>query len=176
MRRPFVYLKPGELCYSEIPTRVSTILGSCVAVTMFDPVTKVGSICHAMLPRVPSSREGEPFRYVDSAILHMLDRFRALGMRMEFLEVKVFGGADVLEHRSANGASVGRQNIETALDTIDKAGLRIIVSDVGGKVGRKLHFHTHTGEVFLRRMRGSMALEEEIRAEAGVTAFGGIRR
>jgi len=133
---------------------VSTILGSCVAVTMFNPGTRVGSICHAMLPRNPSPRGGETFHFVDSSILYMVRRFRALGVRKGEMEVKLFGGADVLEYRNQNGISVGRQNVEIALETIREAGLRLIVSDVGGKVGRKLHFYTHTGEVLLKRMAG----------------------
>ncbi len=99
---------------------------------------------------------------MDSAILHMTNRFRALGVRRDELEVKLFGGADVLEYCNENGISVGRQNIDTALEIIGEVGLRIIVSDVGGKVGRKLRFYTHTGQVLLKRMKGPTALIAEI--------------
>jgi chemotaxis protein CheD len=85
----------------------------------------------------------------------MVGRFRALGVRNDETEVKLFGGADVLEYHGENGASVGHQNIEIALQVIRRAGLRLIASDVGGKVGRKLRFYTHTGEVLLKRMAGS---------------------
>jgi chemotaxis protein CheD len=169
MRASAVYLKPGDLCHAESPTVVSTILGSCVAVIMFNPGRKVGSICHAMLPRNPSSHRGEAFRYVDSSILYMVERFRALGVRTNEMEVKLFGGADVLEHRGENGASVGRQNIEIALETIGEVGLRLIVSDVGGKVGRKLCFYTHTGEVLLKRMAGSAVQTTWVPGDTGMT-------
>ncbi len=176
MRASPVYLKPGDLCHAESPSVVSTILGSCVAVTMFNPGTRVGSICHAMLPRNPSPRGGETFRYVDSSILYMVKRFRALGVRTNETEVKLFGGADVLEYRGENGASVGRQNIEIALETIGKAGLRLIVSDVGGKVGRRLCFYTHTGEVLLKRMAWSAAQTRELSGDAGMIFTNATRR
>ena len=157
MKVSAVYLKPGDLCHAESPAVVSTILGSCVAVVMFNQRTMVGGICHAMLPRNPSPRGGETFRYVDSAVLYMAERFRALGIRESETDVKLFGGADVLEYHGKNGLSVGRQNVETAIEVIGEAGFRLIVSDVGGTVGRKLRFYTHTGEVLLKRMAGPAA-------------------
>ena len=170
------YLKPGDLYHGERPATVSTILGSCVAVTLFDPGTGVGSICHAMLPRNPSLRGGETFRYVDSSIFSMMERFRALGIRKNEMEVKLFGGADVLEYHGESGLSVGRQNIEIALEVIAEVGLRLIVSDVGGKVGRKLRFYTHTGEVLLKRMAGSVAQRTGMSGDSGMIFPGASRR
>jgi chemotaxis protein CheD len=176
MKASPVYLKPGDFCHAESPAVVSTILGSCIAVTMFNPGTGIGSICHAMLPRNPSPRCGEIFHFVDSSIFYMIERFRALGVRTGEMEVKLFGGADVLEFRSDNKASVGRQNIEIALETIGEAGLRLIVSDVGGKVGRKLCFYTHTGEVLLKRMAGPVSQTTTVSGDKGMIFTSARRR
>jgi chemotaxis protein CheD len=106
----------------------------------------------------------------------MVERFRVLGVRKDETQVKLFGGADVLAYHSESGASVGRQNIETALELIREAGLRLIVSDVGGKVGRKLRFYTHTGEVLLKRMAGSEAQTIGILGNTEMVFTGATRR
>jgi chemotaxis protein CheD len=152
MRAERVYLKPGELFTAEDPTIVVTVLGSCVAVTMFVERLGLGSICHAMLPKNPPLNERDTFRYVDRSILHMMGRLEAAGARREEIEVKVVGGADVLERVDGSPASVGQQNIKEAMDIIRKEGLTITACDVGGAMGRKIVFYAHTGKVLLKRI------------------------
>lgn len=146
---PKVYLKPGELHFAATPAVVTTVLGSCVSVTMFDRLSGTAAICHALLPEGPRS---DAFRYVDSSIIHMLEMFAAHGVNRQRLEVKVFGGADML---GAGGrrVGVGRRNVEIATLVLAANGLTVAAQDVGGTRGRKLFFVTHTGEVFLKRLR-----------------------
>ncbi len=146
---PKVYLKPGELHFAATPAVVTTVLGSCISVTMFDRLSGTAAICHALLPEGPRS---DAFRYVDSSILHMLEMFAAHGVNRQRLEVKVFGGADML---GAGGSrvGVGRRNVEIAMQVLAAAGLSVASQDVGGTRGRKLFFVAHTGEVFLKRLR-----------------------
>jgi len=146
-----VFLKPGEICITRTPTEVSTILGSCVAVTIFSERPKVGAICHALLPKNPD--DVDPFRYVDSTVCYMLRRVEAMGITKAEMEVKVFGGADVL--RNTTGPSVGRKNVKTALAIMKQESLTPAVIDTGGSLGRKIRFHTHTGEVLLKRIKRS---------------------
>ncbi|MDX9709480.1 MAG: chemotaxis protein CheD [Trichloromonas sp.] len=147
---PKIYLKPGELTINEHPAEVSTVLGSCVAVTLYSPRHIVGAICHAMLPR---GGEGGGFKYVDGALRHMLDTFDRLGIPRNEIEAKLFGGSDmfpVLHPTKTN--TVGRQNIAMAQQLLQEEGLIPRVADVGGGQGRKLVFYPHTGEVFLKRL------------------------
>lgn len=153
MKATRIYLKPGELYAAESPAVVSTVLGSCIAVTFFSPRTGTGSICHALLPRNPASHEVATFRYVDSSILHMLQRFDVMGINRGEMEVKVLGGADVLEGLSGASLSIGRQNIEAAFRIIEHERLSVAVTDVGGSIGRKICFCTHTGRVLLKRLK-----------------------
>ncbi len=153
MKATKVYLKPGEFYAAESPAVVSTVLGSCIAVTFFSPRTGIGSICHALLPRNPASHEVATFRYVDSSILHMVRRFDMMGIKRGEMEVKVLGGADVLDHLNGAAVSIGRQNIEAAFRIIERERLSIAVTDVGGNIGRKIYFCTHTGRVLLKRLK-----------------------
>jgi len=145
-----IFLKPGELCVCDRPTRVSTILGSCVAVTIFNQRLRVGAICHALLPKNPKGHDA--LRYVDSAISSMFQKLEAMGVSKNEMEVKLLGGAHVLE-RNGTTQSVGQKNIETALEIMKQENLNLAVSDVGGRMGRKIHFYTHTGRVFFTRIK-----------------------
>ncbi len=158
---PHLFLKPGEMHFATEPTLVSTLLGSCVAVVMYDPQTCVGAISHCLLPahRDRSCCEcetfcREAFRYVDCSIKRMLDEFCRNGVRTESLQVKLFGGSDMFSLKAGPGGkpTVGKQNIEKALHSLTNARLTLVASDVGGLRGRKIYFYTHTGEVLLKRL------------------------
>jgi chemotaxis protein CheD len=155
-----IFLRPGELHITEKPTVVSTILGSCVSLTMFHGRTGTGGICHAILPKNPTDSGYDPFRYVDSVVSSMLKMFSAAGINRKEIEVKLFGGADVIAHNTQN--TIGLKNITEALAVIARENLKLIVSDVGGDAGRKLFFYTHTGEVFMKRIENNKLLREKV--------------
>jgi chemotaxis protein CheD len=154
---PALFLKPGEMVVSDGPLVVSTLLGSCVAVTMYVPRLRVGAICHSLLP---SCRNTEPCRhepaeagkYVECAIRRMLETLLARGASRGEIEVKVFGGSDMFEVAD-KGQSIGRQNIDKALALVAGESLKLVKKDLGGTRGRKLIFHCHTGDVYLRRLK-----------------------
>lgn len=151
---PIVYLKPGEFYFAEKPTMVTTVLGSCVSVIMYYRHLSISAICHSLLPS-GSCSDTEGFRYVECSIRRMLESFARRDVPRRELEVKLFGGSDILSSPRAEGRikTIGRQNIEIALAIIDAEGLNLVSSDVGGSTGRKLFFYTHTGEVLLKRQK-----------------------
>ncbi|MRR55504.1 MAG: chemotaxis protein CheD [Deltaproteobacteria bacterium] len=150
---PTIYLKPGEQYFAVSPAIVSTVLGSCVSITMHSPEHGKSAICHAVLPE--EIAPGEPFRYVDSSIAAMLRQFDRHGIRKNALEVKLFGGADILAP-GKNGfreMTVGKQNFLRAKQIINREQLNLLAYDVGGTRGRKIFFHTQSGLVYLKRLR-----------------------
>jgi len=167
---PQVYLQPGEVHLARNPTLLRTILGSCVGVTFWTPRLGLGALCHGVLPRCPRGvRSPEGYRYVDFAIRELARRLEALGARRGEVQVKVFGGADTLPVVPAGGSrqTVGRQNGEIALETLRQENLTVLMSDLGGLVGRTIQFHTGTGEVLLHRL-AQMASEPTLEeAKAG---------
>ncbi len=144
-----IFLKPGEVYVSKKPAVVSTILGSCVAVTLFNARMRVGSICHALLPKGRAGENGN-LDYVDNAVHYMIRRLLAFGIGREEMEVKLLGGADVIECQESSKVTVGQLNIQSALEVIEKEGIRLAVSHVGGKKGRRVRFYTDTGSVLLK--------------------------
>jgi chemotaxis protein CheD len=85
----------------------------------------------------------------------MLNKINAAGLKRSELEVKFFGGSEMIssQDRKSGWKTVGQENIMTAARIIQSEGLKLISYDVGGTAGRKIHFHTGTGEVFLKRLR-----------------------
>ena len=150
---PTIYLRPGEHFFTVTPAIVSTVLGSCVSITMHNPKDQLSAICHAVLPKeiIP----GEPYRYVDSSIAAMLRIFDWYGVTKNDIEVKLFGGSDILppSENSYQEMTVGKQNIFQAQKCFEREQLKLLAYDVGGTRGRKLFFHTHTGEIYLKRLR-----------------------
>lgn len=134
---------------------MQTILGSCIAFTMRHKDSHLSGMCHCLLATKPvgkSNSECNPYAYVDLAFEEMLSYFRHGGVRPTELEVKLFGGAGVL-HVLSGPRSVGRENIHTASRLIAEHRVRLLASDVGGMVGRKIIFDTVTGKVQVKKMR-----------------------
>jgi len=109
------------------------------------------------LPRCPRSpRHGftlaDGYRYVDFSIRDLARQFDELGALRGEVEVKLFGGSDVLPIGGgvARPATVGRQNSEVAVELVEAEGLRLAASSLGGTRGRHIQFDTRTGEVRLR--------------------------
>jgi chemotaxis protein CheD len=152
---PDLNLQPGELYLARGPAILRTILGSCVGVTFWSRKLGAGALCHGVLPRCPPQLSlAESCRYVDFSIRYLARQFDELGARRNDLEVKVFGGADVLPiDRAAGGKpTVGAQNCATAMEVLVDEGFSVSASDLGGRRGRRIHFHTGTGKVLLHRL------------------------
>lgn len=159
---PQVYLKPGEMYFSEDPCVVVTVLGSCLSVTMYHRKRRLGGICHGLLPQCTDRTNCEgtctgSFKYVDCSIHRMVRLFEKHKVRRSEIEVKCFGGSDMFERPLDRNhvASVGHQNIASAEKILKKEGLPVHAIDVGGYQGRKIYFYTHTGEVLLKRLHRS---------------------
>jgi chemotaxis protein CheD len=151
-----IYLHPGELCVCDEPTKVITVLGSCVSVTLFNPRLCLGAICHATLPECRSTEKCESpcieaFKFMDCSLKYMLGAFRERGVLNKEIEIKIFGGADTLLSQSSN--TIGSKNVQVALSILREEHLSVAAMDVGDSFGRKLIFCSHTGEVFLKRLR-----------------------
>ena len=140
------YLAPGRLYASGEDAQVTTILGSCVAVCIWDAQAQVGGINHFLLP---SGGPASP-RFGDSAVALLIGRLLELGAHRGRLSAKVFGGACVLEAFRADEWSLGARNVEMAREQLAAAGIPVVGEDVGGDRGRKLVFHVRTGAAWVR--------------------------
>ena len=138
-------------------TILRTLLGSCVGIAFRVPRLGLGALCHPMLPRFPVKQaltltRSAGRRYVDYAIRDLARQFDALGARREEVEVKIFGGGDVLVTvNDTTRPTVGRLNSEVAMKVLEEEGFCVSASSLGGKRGINIYFNTQTGEVLLQR-------------------------
>jgi chemotaxis protein CheD len=152
-----LFLQPGEMVLLARPTRVKTVLGSCVAITMRVPGTGLSSIAHCLLPNAKRPFAQLPLaercRYVDSAVARMLELFGRRGICSETLEIKLFGGSDHQQDPAGiHRFHVGSRNVAAALECLSSHGLTPVASGVGGRGGRLIEFNTSTGEVLVKRL------------------------
>lgn len=129
---------------------VTTVLGSCVSVCLWDSKLKIGGINHYMLPLWNGEGLATP-KYGNIAINKLYEKMLSFGCKHSSLKAKMFGGGEVLAVRNAV-LNVGERNILLAIDMLKSMKIQIISQDVGGRSGRKLLFNTHTGNVLLKKL------------------------
>jgi chemotaxis protein CheD len=139
------FLYPSTLFASKEPYVVKTILGSCVAICLLDPVINIGGINHYMLPSWNGNDLASP-KYGDIAIDKLVERMIQLGAKRENLKAKIFGGGGLIES-GANSTLVGERNIRVARLILEEKKIPIVASSTGGRKGRKILFFTDSGEV-----------------------------
>lgn len=145
--RADVYLHPGQLYVSADPSAVTTILGSCIAVCLWDPVLRVGGTNHYLLPECGSGSSSPRFGNV--AIRRLVEGMLSLGSQEQHLRAKVFGGACVLD-AFVGGSHLGAKNADLGLRILREEGIPVVAEDVGGRRGRKVVFHTDSGLALVR--------------------------
>ena len=132
-------------------TLVTYALGSCIAVTLYDPVKQVGGLLHFLLPSAqedsPKQTES-PLKYCDTGLEILLKKVCARGGVKRRLIVKVVGGAQLTE--SSGPMDIGRCNYEAVSVQLTKHGLSIRAEDVGGRGSRTAMLELDTGKVTIR--------------------------
>jgi chemotaxis protein CheD len=145
------YLLPGNLFAHHEEHLVTTVLGSCVSVCLWDSVRGIGGINHFMLPLWNGDGLASP-RYGNIAIQKLIAKMLAVGADRSSLKAKIFGGGDVLKVTSAY-MNIGARNVVVAEDLLREEKIPVISADTGGKHGRKLIFNTRTGVVLVKLLK-----------------------
>lgn len=139
------FLYPSSLYVSRDPHLVTTVLGSCIAVCLFDPKEKTGGINHYMLPLW--NGEGlASVKFGNIAIEKLIEEMELRGSIRKNLYAKVFGGANQVNY----SMQIGLRNTEIARKLLIENNINIVAESVGGTQGRKIIFNTYTGEVRMK--------------------------
>lgn len=138
----------GEMQFGTSPDSVLVTysLGSCVGVTVYDPVKRVGGMGHVMLP-AGTVVNGDAGKYAETCVPAMVEAMTIRGASRERLVVKIAGGAKILGIAINNGSSIGTQNHNAVMKAIGAAGLRVASSDCGGDFGRTMKLFLDSGRV-----------------------------
>lgn len=145
------FIKPGELLIIKEEALITTVLGSCVSLILHNARTGLAGFCHAVFPKACPTENG--YRFVDQAFCHLLNQFANAGISQVETSAHLYGGADMFM-KGQSSIGVGRKNIAMAHDILRNHNLKPTVCNTGGLRGRKLMFHTNSGQVkmdFLNR-------------------------
>jgi len=162
----------GEYYISSSQEVISTVLGSCIAVCLYDSVNKIGGMNHFMLPS--GNQESfihdsvidkdklteQSMRYGITAMEVLVGEMQKRGARRTHMKAKIFGGGKVI-NKSMTGPSVGDKNIGFAKAYLKMEKIPIESENVGETFGRKIYFLTENNSVFLKRVELEPAVEEE---------------
>ena len=154
----------GGVCASGDPTVVRTVLGSCIAVGLYDSTANVGGLNHFMLPE-SSCGEAVSARYGVHAMELLINDCMKHGADRRRLQAKVFGGAHVLRIAESSGG-VPQSNIRFVLSFLETEEIPIVSRDLGGYAAREVYFFTDTGRALMRRLESTGADQKTILAEA----------
>lgn len=162
-----VVLQPGDFHFGDADTRIRTLLGSCVSITMWHPGKKIGGMCHYMLPRRNAEKiEALDGRYAEEAMELFMREIRAAGTHPSAYRVKAFGGGNMFpdikkkhmkcgSHGSRNEMcscrDVACRNAGTVYELASRHGFEIEARDLGGTGHRNVIFDIGTGHVWVRQ-------------------------
>lgn len=150
-----IFLQPGELYFGDRHTRIRTLLGSCVSVTLWHPRLHIGGMCHYMLPH-RAHRAGRSLsgKYADEALQLLLQEVVRSRTRPEEYEVKLFGGGNMFassRDQQAGCKNVSCRNVEAGRQLVAQHGFRIKAESLGGNGHRQIVFDVGSGDVWVKR-------------------------
>ena len=172
---PAAKLMPTQYLVVDDGTALVTVLGSCVAACVRDPLLQLGGMNHFMLPE-GNVGDGAPARYGSYAMELLINELLKRGASRRRLEAKVFGGANVLKGFTSN--PVGTRNAEFVLAYLDAEQIPVVAEDLRGIHPRKVWFFPQTGRVMVNRLPHAhdaevLAAESAVRARLSHTPVSG---
>ncbi|MBK5933994.1 chemotaxis protein CheD [Rhodovulum imhoffii] len=133
----------GEFYVTRRPDEVlSTVLGSCVAVCMMDPMAGIGGMNHFLLPE-RDGPDGETVKFGAYAMELLINALLKGGARRSRLAAKVFGGSSLND----NLRDIGRDNADFARGFLTNEKIPILSESLGGTSARRIRFSPATGLV-----------------------------
>lgn len=159
-----INILPGEYYVSNNNEVISTLLGSCISVCLYDEINGIGGMNHFMLPNAPSNRfindnyefdeiflNSSTLRYGAHSMELIINEIIKIGGEKQYLKSKVFGGGNVMLHNYKT-KTIGEQNIDFIFGYLKAENIKVVSHDVGGNTGRKLFFDTKNNSVYIRKI------------------------
>lgn len=143
----------ADLNICKAPNVITTLgLGSCIGLTFYDPVTKIGGMVHYMLPDSTKVKNNSNIaKFGDTGIEELLKRVVAAGASRTRLVAKIAGGAKMFEVSGLSDiGNIGARNAEAAKMKLKELGIRLVAEDTGLNYGRTVELHCDTGEFYIK--------------------------
>ncbi len=143
------FLRPGEFYVGCSPVVAETLVGSCVAVCLYNFKERFGAMNHFLRDGSPGETSADLGRFGTTATQHIVAAVLKRDSDPTHYRASIFGGAAVLKRAGTEG-DIGQANVEAALDALRGAHIRVARQEVGGTRGRRITFDTETGEIACR--------------------------
>ena len=129
---------------------ITYALGSCIGISFYDPMIKLGALLHIMLPE-KNQADSNVFKFADSGIRETLRKLYAFGATKGRLVCKIAGGAKMFEMKGPGGlGNIGERNAQNVKRVLMMEGLRVVSEDTGANYARTMLLDVGTGQVFIR--------------------------
>lgn len=130
---------------------ITYALGSCIGVSFYDPMIKLGALLHIMLPEKGRGNDSNIYKFADSGIQETLRKLCAYGAVKKRLVCKIAGGAKMFEMKGGGGlGNIGERNAQNVKRILMAEGLRITSEDTGANYARTMLLDVGTGKVYIR--------------------------
>jgi chemotaxis protein CheD len=143
-----IFIHVGQIHIGFTPTEISTVLGSCVAVCLFDKYKMVGGMNHYLLPLWNGNGLQSP-KFGNVSVPRMIQSMMDIGCNPSNMEAKIFGGASI-NISSSEDMMIGKRNVLTAKEILDEYKIPVVAEDTGGAMGRRIMMRSDTGKVFMK--------------------------
>jgi len=144
-------IKQGELYFGHSDGFLKTLLGSCVAIVLWNQENQLGGMCHIVLPDSAQSNNSCDDRFADCVVDQFAKKVKDAGTLPREYWVGVYGGGNMFPAvHFKNDTPIGEKNIHAAYTCLKKHGFKIVHEDIGGAVYRMLILNMQSGEVVLR--------------------------
>ncbi|MGR3319951.1 MAG: chemotaxis protein CheD [Candidatus Anammoxibacter sp.] len=150
IERKNVLVKPGDLCFPEKTNLLCAVVGSGVAITVFDTKRRCGGMCYYIKPLRNNPNETST-SFACPSIIGLLNMLLGSGSQLKYLEAQLYGGA---ANQKAEGHinGLGDQNVNVAKEILNLQNVRIVGTGIGGTYGRKVVFDTSSGETVIAKV------------------------
>lgn len=130
-------------------TLITYALGSCVGITFYDPMIKLGALVHILLPEAGDNAAGNIFKFADTGIKETLRKLEVFGGVKSRYQCKIAGGAKMFE-MSAGIGNIGERNVKMVEKVLAEEHIRVMAKDVGANYARTMLLDVTTGTVKVR--------------------------
>jgi chemotaxis protein CheD len=164
-----IFLRPGEFYFGEGKTRIRTLLGSCVAITLWHPTRLIGGMSHYMLPNRLAHRKKDAAldgRYADEVMEMFMRELRRSHSKPAEFEVKIFGGGRMFQPAAKEGkprahVDISERNVQIGRELVSRYGFRFTAEDLGGNGHRNVMLDLWSGDVWVKKAPKALTLPSE---------------
>ena len=146
----------ADLNICRAPDVLITVgLGSCIGLTLYDPVNKIGGMVHYMLPDSHiTANNGNIAKFADTGIPELLKRITLAGANRSRLIAKIAGGAKMFGvNQMSNIGSIGERNAAAAKQILNELNIKLVAEDTGLNYGRPVELHCDTGDFHIKAIK-----------------------